>query len=165
MVSNHPINFRVGFGVDRHQLVEGRKLILGGVHVESDFGSLGHSDADVLLHAICDAILGAANLRDIGFHFPDTSADFKNIDSAILLSKSNDLVSKKGYLIGNLDCTVFLERPKLSAFIPEMSMRIAQILEIDEDAVSVKATRGEGVGPVGRGEAIQAYCSALIYKK
>jgi 2-C-methyl-D-erythritol 2,4-cyclodiphosphate synthase len=165
MASNHPINFRTGFGVDRHQLVKGRKLILGGIHIESELGALGHSDADVLLHAICDAILGAANLRDIGYHFPDTSSDFKNIDSAILLKKSRSLVLEKGYLVGNIDCTVFLEQPKLSGYIPEMSVKIAEILEIDHDAVSIKATRGEGVGPVGRGEAIQAYCSALLYKK
>ena len=165
MASNNPFNVRVGFGVDRHQLVVDRPLILGGVRIQSDFGALGHSDADVLLHAICDALLGAANLRDIGFHFPDTDIQYEGADSSFLLEKSFKLIQTKGYLVGNLDCTVFLEEPKLSNYILEMVENIAEVLELDRDAVSIKATRGEKVGPVGRGEAIQAYCSALIYKK
>ncbi|MFT4600503.1 MAG: 2-C-methyl-D-erythritol 2,4-cyclodiphosphate synthase [Arenicella sp.] len=165
MASKHPCNFRTGFGVDRHQLVSARKLILGGIEIESDLGSLGHSDADVLIHAICDSILGAANLRDIGFHFPDTSEKFKDIDSSILLKESLELVHEKGYLVGNIDCTIMLESPKLSEFIPYISKNIALLLKVDEDAVSIKATRGEKVGPVGRREAIQAYCSCLIYLK
>lgn len=158
------MNFRIGFGIDIHQLVEGRDLIIGGVKLESSFGALGHSDADVLLHAICDAILGAANLRDIGYHFSDTDAKYKNIDSQILLKESFNLVKSKGYLIGNIDCTVLLENPKVNPHIEKMQKIIANLLEVDLDAISIKATRGEKMGYIGKGKGIQAYCNALIYK-
>ena len=161
---NKDFKFRIGFGVDIHQLVEGRKLIIGGVHIPSSFGALGHSDADVLTHAICDALLGAANLRDIGYHFPDTDTIFKDCDSMLLLAKCIDLVRNKNYEISNLDCTVLLEAPKLSEFIATMQNRIAEVLKIDTDQVSIKATRGEKIGFVGRGEGVKAYCSILIYK-
>lgn len=157
-------NFRIGFGVDIHQLVEGRKLIIGGVTFDSSFGALGHSDADVLLHAICDAILGAANLRDIGFHFPDTDPKYKGADSRLLLKDSFELVKAKGYLIGNLDCTVMLEAPKVNPHIPEMQTIIANLLSVEIDQVSIKATRGEKMGYVGEGLGIQAYATVLIYK-
>lgn len=156
--------FRIGFGVDIHQLVEGRKLIIGGVTFDSPFGALGHSDADVLLHAISDAILGAANIRDIGFHFPDTDPKYKGADSRLLLKESFNLVKAKGYLIGNLDCTVLLEAPKVNPHVTKMQEIIADLLEIEIDQVSIKATRGEKMGYIGNGEGIQAYASALIYQ-
>jgi len=159
------MNFRIGFGVDIHQLAEGRDLIIGGVKLESSFGAVGHSDADVLLHAICDAILGAANLRDIGYHFSDTDPKYKGIDSKILLKESFNLVKAKGYLIGNIDSTVLLENPKVNPHIETMQAIIADLLEVNVDAVSIKATRGEKMGYIGNGEGIQAYCNALIYKK
>ncbi len=159
------MNFRIGFGVDIHQLAEGRDLIIGGIKLESTFGAVGHSDADVLLHAICDAILGAANLRDIGYHFSDTDPKYKGIDSKILLKESFNLVKAKGYLIGNIDSTVLLENPKVNPHIEAMQRIIADLLEVDIDAVSIKATRGEKMGYIGNGDGIQAYCNALIYKK
>jgi len=158
------MNIRTGFGVDIHQLRPGYDLFIGGVKLPSDFGAVGHSDADVLLHAICDAILGAANLRDIGFHFSDKDPTYKGIDSKILLSESYKLVKSKGYKIGNLDATVLLEKPQVNPHIPEMQQIIAEILEVQTDAVSVKATRGEKMGYIGEGQGIQAYCSVLIYK-
>ncbi|HIP35526.1 MAG TPA: 2-C-methyl-D-erythritol 2,4-cyclodiphosphate synthase [Crocinitomix sp.] len=158
------MNFRIGFGVDIHQLVEGRDLMIGGVKIESPFGALGHSDADVLLHAICDAILGAANLRDIGFHFSDTDPQFKGIDSQFLLKESFKLVKQKGYKIGNIDCTVLLETPKVNPHIEKMQVIIANLLEVDIDAISIKATRGEKMGYIGESKGIQAYCNALIFK-
>ena len=158
------MKFRIGFGVDIHQLVEGRDLIIGGVKIEAPFGALGHSDADVLLHAICDAILGAANLRDIGYHFADTDPKFKGIDSQFLLKESYKLVKQKGYVIGNIDCTVLLEQPKVNPHIEKMQRIIAELLEVDTDDVSIKATRGEKMGYIGNGKGIQAYCNALIYK-
>ncbi len=157
-------NFRIGFGVDIHQLAEGRKLIIGGVLFDSSFGAVGHSDADVLLHAICDAILGAANLRDIGYHFPDTDPKYKGADSRLLLKDSFQLVKAKGYLIGNIDCTVLLEAPKVNPHIQEMQVIIADLLEVDVDQISIKATRGEKMGYIGKGLGIQAYATALIYK-
>jgi 2-C-methyl-D-erythritol 2,4-cyclodiphosphate synthase len=159
------MNFRIGFGVDIHQLAEGRDLFIGGVKLDSTFGAVGHSDADVLLHAICDAILGAANLRDIGYHFSDTDPKYKGIDSQILLKESFNLVKAKGYSIGNIDSTVLLENPKVNPHIEAMQKIIADLLEVDIDAVSIKATRGEKMGYIGNGEGIQAYCNALIYKK
>jgi 2-C-methyl-D-erythritol 2,4-cyclodiphosphate synthase len=159
------MNFRIGFGVDIHQLAEGRDLFIGGVKLDSTFGAVGHSDADVLLHAICDAILGAANLRDIGYHFSDTDPKYKGIDSRILLKESYRLVKAKGYVIGNIDSTVLLENPKVNPHIEAMQKIIAELLEVDIDAVSIKATRGEKMGYIGNGEGIQAYCNALIYKK
>lgn len=157
-------NFRIGFGIDIHQLAEGRKLVIGGVQLVSDFGAVGHSDADVLLHAICDAILGAANLRDIGFHFPDTDPNYKGIDSCLLLKESYRLVKEKGYCIGNIDSTVLLEAPKVNPYIPQMQKIIAELLEVDPDQISIKATRGEKMGYIGKGLGIQAYANALIYK-
>lgn len=158
-------NFRIGFGVDIHQLVEGRPLIIGGTQLESPKGALGHSDADVLLHAICDALLGAANLRDIGFHFPDTDLKYKGADSKLLLADSYKLIKEKGYAVGNLDCTVLLEAPKVNPHIPQMQKNIAEILAVEIDQVSIKATRGEKMGYVGNGMGIQAYATVLIYKK
>jgi 2-C-methyl-D-erythritol 2,4-cyclodiphosphate synthase len=157
-------NFRIGSGVDIHQLTEGRKLIIGGVHIPSPFGALGHSDADVLLHAICDALLGAANLRDIGFHFPDTDPRYKDADSKLLLKDTFSLIKAKGYSLGNMDCTVLLENPKVNPHIPAMQIIIAEILEATVDQISIKATRGEKMGFVGKGEGIQAFASVLIYK-
>ena len=157
------MNIRVGFGFDVHQLVEGRDLWLGGIKLEHTLGLLGHSDADVLIHAICDALLGAANMRDIGYHFPDTGAEFKNIDSKILLRKTVDLIATKGYKVGNIDATVCAERPKLKARIPEMQECLANCMQIDVDAVSIKATTTEKLGFTGREEGISAYATVLLY--
>ncbi|MFK8038436.1 MAG: 2-C-methyl-D-erythritol 2,4-cyclodiphosphate synthase [Crocinitomicaceae bacterium] len=156
--------FRTGFGVDIHQLKAGLPLFIGGIHVPSDFGAVGHSDADVLLHAICDALLGAANLRDIGFHFSDTDPKYKGIDSKILLGETYKLVKEKGYKLSNLDATVMLENPKVNPHISAMQIIIAKILEVDLDAISIKATRGEKMGYIGVGEGIQAYSTVLIFK-
>ena len=153
---------RIGFGIDFHQLVTGRDLWIGGVQLPHTKGALGHSDADVLLHAICDALLGAACLGDIGTHFPDTSDEFKNIDSKILLEKTFKLIEQAGYKIGNIDSTVCLESPKIKSFIPQMQKVIATILSIDENAVSVKATTSEKMGFVGREEGIAAYATVLL---
>ena len=154
--------FRIGFGIDFHQLVSGREFWIGGVQLAHTKGALGHSDADVLLHAICDALLGAACLGDIGFHFPDTSEEYKNIDSKILLQKTSRLVSEAGYKVGNIDSTVCLEEPKIKPYIPQMQKVIAGILSVDENAVSIKATTSEKMGFVGREEGIAAYATALI---
>lgn len=151
-------------GYDVHQLVEGRELWLGGIKLEHPMGLLGHSDADVLLHAICDALLGAANMRDIGYHFPDTSSDFKGIDSKVLLRKTVELIATKGYRVGNIDCTVCAEAPKLNPHIPTMQQVIAQVMGVDEDAVSIKATTTEKLGFTGRREGISAYAVVLIEK-
>ena len=153
---------RVGFGFDVHQRVEGRDLWLGGIRFEHSKGLLGHSDADVLIHAICDALLGAANMRDIGYHFPDNSDEFHNIDSKILLRKTVELIATKGYTIGNIDATVCAERPKLKARIPEMQQCLADVMGIDVDAVSIKATTTEKLGFTGREEGISAYATVLI---
>ena len=164
-VANNPmLNFRIGSGVDIHQLIEGRPLILGGVHIPSSFGALGHSDADVLLHAICDALLGAANLRDIGFHFPDTDPRYKDADSKVLLKDTFALIQDKGYSLGNLDCTVLLKNPKVNPHIPQMQSIIAEILDATVGQISIKATRGEKMGFVGKGLGIQAFSTVLIYK-
>jgi 2-C-methyl-D-erythritol 2,4-cyclodiphosphate synthase len=163
-MTKRPSLFRIGFGVDIHQLVENRKLIIGGVHVPSSFGALGHSDADVLIHAICDALLGALALKDIGHHFPDTSEEFKGIDSKILLKKTYQLVTEKGYVLGNLDTTVLLETPKLARHIDHMRNEIATLLEADIDQVSIKATRGEKLGYIGEGKGIKAYATVLLLK-
>jgi 2-C-methyl-D-erythritol 2,4-cyclodiphosphate synthase len=154
--------FRIGFGIDFHQLVPGREFWIGGVQLPHAKGALGHSDADVLLHAICDALLGAACLGDIGFHFPDTSEEYKNIDSKILLQKTSRLVSEAGYKVGNIDSTVCLEEPKIKSYIPQMQKVIAGILSVDENAVSIKATTSEKMGFVGREEGVAAYATALI---
>ena len=154
--------FRIGFGIDFHQLVSGREFWIGGVQLAHAKGALGHSDADVLLHAICDALLGAACLGDIGFHFPDTSEEYKNIDSKILLQKTSRLVSEAGYKVGNIDSTVCLEEPKIKPYIPQMQKVIAEILSVDENVVSIKATTSEKMGFVGREEGVAAYATALI---
>ena len=154
--------FRIGFGIDFHQLVTGREFWIGGVQLSHGKGALGHSDADVLLHAICDALLGAVCLGDIGFHFPDTSDEFKNIDSKILLQKTSRLISEAGYRVGNIDSTVCLEEPKIKSYIPQMQKVIADILSVDENAVSIKATTSEKMGFVGREEGVAAYATALL---
>lgn len=159
------MKIRTGLGYDVHRLVPGRKLWLGGIQIEHTLGLLGHSDADVLLHAVCDALLGAANLRDIGFHFPDTADEFENIDSKVLLKKTGELVAQKGYSIGNIDVTVCAEHPKLNPHIPSMKQCIADVLQIDVDDVSIKATTTEKLGFVGREEGIAAYATVLILKE
>jgi len=159
------MKFRTGFGYDVHRLTQGRELWLGGVRLEHDCGLLGHSDADVLIHAICDALLGAANRRDIGFHFPDTGAEYKNIDSKILLAKTMDLLREEGYELGNLDATICTERPKINPFIPGMKACLAEVMQVDEEDISLKATTSEKMGFVGREEGMAAYCVVLIYKK
>ena len=155
---------RVGFGYDVHQLVEGRDLILGGIKIEHCKGLLGHSDADVLLHAVCDALLGAANMRDIGYHFPDTSADTQDIDSKIILRKTIDLLATKGYKVGNIDATICAERPKINPHVPAMKACMARIIGCDEDDISIKATTTEKLGFTGREEGMAAYAVCLIEK-
>ena len=155
---------RIGFGFDVHKLVEGRDLWMGGVKIPHTLGLLGHSDADVLIHAICDAILGAANMRDIGFHFPDTAGEYKDIDSKILLKKTVALVREKGYEIGNIDATICAERPKMNPHIPEMQRILSEVMSIDIDDISIKATTTEKLGFTGREEGINASAVALIAK-
>ena len=155
---------RVGFGYDVHQLVEGRDLILGGIKIEHCKGLLGHSDADVLLHAVCHALLGAASMRDIGYHFPDTSADTLDIDSKIILRKTINLLATKGYKVGNIDATICAERPKLNPYVPAMKACMAQIIGCDEDDISIKATTTEKLGFTGREEGMAAYAVCLIEK-
>ena len=158
------MKIRTGLGYDVHRLVEGRDLWLGGIKIPHTLGLLGHSDADVLIHAICDALLGAANMRDIGYHFPDTSADTLDIDSKILLKKTVDLISTKGYKIGNIDATICAERPKINPHVPDMKACLAQVMGIDEDDISIKATTTERLGFTGREEGISAYAVVLIEK-
>lgn len=155
---------RVGFGFDVHRLVADRELWLGGVRLDFDRGLLGHSDADVLIHAICDALLGAANMRDIGYHFPDTADEYENIDSKILLHKTVELIATKGYRVGNIDATVCAEHPKLNPHIPAMQQTLAAVMGVDADAVSIKATTTEKLGFTGREEGISAYAVCLIEK-
>ncbi|MCU0461871.1 MAG: 2-C-methyl-D-erythritol 2,4-cyclodiphosphate synthase [Bacteroidales bacterium] len=156
------MNLRTGQGIDFHRLEKGLKLWLGGLLIPSEKGCIAHSDGDVLLHAICDAILGAAALGDIGHHFPDTSPEFKNIDSKILLRRTSDIIKAKGYTIVNVDSTVCLEKPKISAFIPEMRTTIAGILETSPDNISIKATTAEKMGFIGREEGVVAIASVLL---
>lgn len=156
------MKIRVGFGIDFHKLVEGRDLWIGGVKVPHTKGALGHSDADVLLHAICDALLGAACLGDIGYHFPDTSEEFKGIDSKILLKRTVELVKAEGYNVVNIDSSLCLQEPKIKPFITQMQQVIAQIVGISEKDVSVKATTTEKMGFVGREEGLVAYASVLL---
>ena len=156
------MNIRVGFGSDTHQLKKDYNLVIGGVKIQHEKGAVGHSDADVLFHAICDACLGASGLRDIGFQFPDTDNAYKEINSGKLLKKVYQLISKKGYKIQNLDSTVHLENPKISKYIQEMKSNIASILKIDPDNVSVKAKTSEKLGPVGREEGIMAEAVVLL---
>ena len=158
------MKIRIGLGFDVHKLVEGRDLWMGGVKIPHTLGLLGHSDADVLIHAICDAILGAANMRDIGFHFPDTAGEYKDIDSKILLRKTVELVRGKGYEIGNIDATICAEHPKMNPHIPEMQRVLSEVMGIDIDDISIKATTTEKLGFTGREEGISAYAVALIEK-
>ena len=156
---------RIGSGIDYHQLIEGRDLWIGGVKIPHNKGALGHSDADVLLHAICDAMLGALALGDIGVHFPDTDPDFKDIDSKILLSKTISMINSKGYHVVNIDSTLCLQAPKIKPYILQMQESIASILSIETDAVSIKATTTEQMGFVGREEGLKAYATVLLEKK
>lgn len=158
------MKIRVGFGYDVHALVAGRDLWLGGIKIEHTLGLLGHSDADVLIHAICDALLGAANLRDIGYHFPDTAGEYKNIDSKILLRETVRLIRDKGYGISNIDATICAEKPKLNPHIPAMQQTLSEIISIDPDDLSIKATTTEKLGFTGRQEGISAYATVLITK-
>lgn len=151
-------------GFDVHRLVPDRELWLGGIRIPHIMGLLGHSDADVLIHAICDALLGAANMRDIGYHFPDTSAETLNVDSKILLAKTIDLIATRGYRVGNVDATVCAERPKINPHVPAMKACLAHVMGIDEDDVSIKATTTERLGFTGREEGISAYAVVFIEK-
>ncbi|WP_302353825.1 2-C-methyl-D-erythritol 2,4-cyclodiphosphate synthase [Xylanibacter rarus] len=159
------MKIRTGFGFDVHRLVEGRDLWLGGIKIEHSMGLLGHSDADVLIHAICDALLGAANMRDIGYHFPDTSADTLNIDSKVLLRKTVELIAGKGYVVGNIDATVCAERPKINPHVPAIKACLAEVIGTDEDNISIKATTTEKLGFTGREEGISAYAVVLIERR
>lgn len=156
--------YRIGFGTDFHQLVEGRELWLGGVNIPHYKGSLGHSDADVLLHAICDALLGALNLGDIGVHFPDTDMRYKNIDSKILLEHTMTLIRQKGYSVVNVDSTICLEKPKIMSFAPQMRAGIANRIGVGIDDISIKATTTEKMGFVGREEGVMASAVVLLQK-
>lgn len=155
---------RVGMGYDVHQLVHDRDLWIGGIKIDHELGLLGHSDADVLIHAICDAILGAANMRDIGYHFPDTSVETEGMDSKIILKKTIELIATKGYHLVNVDATICAERPKMNPHIPQMQLVMAQVIGCDTDAISIKATTTEKLGFTGRQEGISAYAVALIEK-
>jgi len=159
------MKIRVGMGYDVHQLVEGRDLWLGGIKIDHTLGLLGHSDADVLIHAICDALLGAANMRDIGYHFPDTASETLNIDSKILLAKVVKLIANKGYAVGNIDATICAQRPKINPHIPAMQECLAKVMGVEADDISIKATTTEHLGFTGREEGISAYAVALIEKK
>jgi 2-C-methyl-D-erythritol 2,4-cyclodiphosphate synthase len=158
------MKIRTGFGYDVHAFAEGRALWLGGVRIEHPCGLLGHSDADVLIHAICDALLGAANLRDIGYHFPDTAGQYKDVDSKILLRKTMELLRAAGYELGNIDATVVAEQPKLHPYIPTMQEALASVLQTATDDISIKATTSEKLGFTGRREGIAAYAVVLITK-
>jgi len=158
------MNIRVGFGYDVHAFAPERELWMGGIRIDHTVGLMGHSDADVLIHALCDALLGAANLRDIGFHFPDTSNDYKNIDSKILLLETMLLLRSKGFEFANADCTVCAEEPKLNPHIPAMQDCLSEVMGVDKDTLSIKATTSERMGFVGRKEGIAAYATVLIYK-
>lgn len=158
------MKIRVGFGYDVHALVPDRELWLGGIKIEHTLGLLGHSDADVLIHAVCDALLGAANMRDIGYHFPDTAAETLDVDSKILLKKTMDLIATKGYTLGNIDATICAERPKLNPHVPAMKECLAKVMGVEEDQISIKATTTEKLGFTGRMEGISAYATVLIEK-
>ncbi len=164
-MNNKPsLNFRIGMGYDVHQLEEGKDFWLGGIKVPHTHGAVGHSDADVLIHVICDALLGAANLRDIGYHFSDKDPQYKGIDSKILLARVMELLRENHYELGNIDSTICLQQPKLSPHIEEMKRVLAETMKVRVEDVSVKATTTERLGFVGRGEGVSAYCVALIYK-
>ena len=158
------MSYRIGSGVDFHQMEEGRELWIGGVNIPHYKGALGHSDADVLLHAICDAMLGALSLGDIGSHFPDTSSEFKNIDSKILLQRTKDIISKEDYYIVNIDTTLCLQSPKIKPYVEQMRQTIAGVLQIDIKDISIKATTTEKMGFVGREEGLMAYAAVLLKK-
>ena len=157
-------NIRVGYGYDVHALAEGVDFWLGGIKIPHTQGAFGHSDADVLIHVICDALLGAANLRDIGFHFSDKDPAYKGIDSKILLKKTVDLIAEKGYKVGNVDSTICLQEPKINPHIPEMKKVLAEVMNLEEDEVSIKATTTEKLGFVGKEEGVSAHAVVLIYK-
>ena len=157
--------FRVGFGFDVHKLEDGKDFWLGGIKIDHTKGAVGHSDADVLIHAICDALLGAANLRDIGYHFPPSDDSFKGIDSKILLKKVVELIRKKNYEIGNIDVTIALQKPKINPYIPQMKSVLCQVMGIDQEDLSIKATTTEKLGFEGREEGVSAYASVLIYSR
>jgi 2-C-methyl-D-erythritol 2,4-cyclodiphosphate synthase len=158
------MNIRVGFGYDVHRFASERELWLGGIKIQHSVGLLGHSDADVLIHALCDALLGAANLRDIGYHFPDTSGEYKNIDSKILLVETMLLLRNHGFEFGNADCTVCAEQPKINPHIPAMRQCLAEVMGVEQGAISIKATTSEKMGFVGREEGIAVYATVLIFK-
>ena len=164
MMMEQGLGIRTGLGFDVHRLVEGRDLWLGGIKIDHSMGLLGHSDADVLIHAICDALLGAANMRDIGYHFPDTAAETLNVDSKILLRKTMALIATKGYRLGNVDATICAERPKINPHVPAMKAWLAQVMDTEEENISLKATTTERLGFTGREEGIRAYATVLIYK-
>lgn len=158
------MNIRVGFGFDVHQLENGKDFWLGGIKIPHSKGAVGHSDADVLIHAICDALLGAANMRDIGFHFPNTSPRYHKIDSKKLLIEVVRLIRTKGFIVGNIDATLCLEKPKINSFVPEMVNKLASVMNIDSDCISIKATTNETLGYVGKEDGVNAYAVALIEK-
>ena len=158
------MKIRVGFGFDVHALVPNRALWMGGIQLEHTLGLLGHSDADVLIHALCDALLGAANLRDIGYHFPDTAGVYKDIDSKILLKDTMQLIREKGYELSNIDATICAERPKLNPHIPSMQQTLAEVMHVPVEDISIKATTTEKLGFTGREEGISAYATVLIIK-
>jgi 2-C-methyl-D-erythritol 2,4-cyclodiphosphate synthase len=159
------MKIRTGFGYDVHRLAEGEELILGGIKIEYHKGTIAHSDGDVLIHAVCDALLGAADLRDIGFHFPDNSEDFKGIDSKILLKRTVKLLRNKNFEIGNIDSTIALQSPKIKDFIPLMKKTLADVMQISEEDISIKATTTEKLGFIGTGDGIAAYSSVLIIRQ
>jgi len=159
------MNIRIGIGYDVHQLSEGYDFWLGGIKIDHSKGAIGHSDADVLIHAICDALLGAANLRDIGYHFSDTSSEFKGIDSKILLKRVIDLIAEKGYHVGNIDSIIILQKPKVQSFIEKMKTTLAEVIGTDIDNISIKATTTEKLGFTGREEGIAAQAVVIIEKK
>lgn len=156
---------RIGFGYDVHKLKEGEELWLGGILIPHEKGTIAHSDGDVLIHAVCDAMLGAAKLRDIGYQFPDSSVEFKNIDSKILLKRTNDLIHEKDFKIGNIDATIVAQRPILKDYIPKMEETMADVLNIDSEDISIKATTSEKLGFEGREEGISVYAVIIIEKK
>ncbi|WP_291856962.1 2-C-methyl-D-erythritol 2,4-cyclodiphosphate synthase [Marinilabilia sp.] len=158
------MSIRIGMGYDVHQLAEGYKLWIGGIEVPFEKGSVGHSDGDVLIHAICDALLGSLNLRDIGYHFPDTDPELKGIDSKILLKKTMEIIRKEGYELGNLDSTICLQKPKINPAIPKMQKILAEVMDVDVSQVSIKATTTEKLGFVGEGKGISAYATVLLEK-
>ncbi len=161
---NNAFPFRIGQGYDVHQLEAGRPFWLGGILIPHSHGAKGHSDADIVCHVLCDALLGAANLRNIGYHFSDKDPQWKGVDSKVLLAKVLEMIREKGYEVGNVDVTIVLQEPKLNPHIPAMKECLAGVMQIDEDAISIKATTSEHIGFVGRQEGIAAHCVALIYQ-